>query len=166
MLICGSEPHETPPKQDFVPRHPDGRREVSSSIDYYEYSNNYKLSTSFDEEDDDEEEEDGLVDPQDSDEKDDCEESSRTTGSCVGITDRRTILIRGLPDRVTHKDLVENMRGGALLHIYLRARERTASISFVEEADAQGFYQHVRNYGFYVAGKRVSWSVVKQYVPL
>ncbi|KAH8424526.1 RNA-binding protein [Aspergillus melleus] len=107
------------------------------------------------------------MDPQDSDEKDDCEESSRTTGSCAGITDRRTILIRGLPDRVTHKDLVENMRGGALLHIYLRARERTASISFVEEADAQGFYQHVKDYGFYVAGKRVEvlWNDRQFYMP-
>lgn len=160
MLIYGSTPQETQPGQGVIRENSTGRRQVSfPSAGYHrrEHSNNYKLSTNFDyDEDEDDEDEEGLMDSQDSDGKDDIEESSRTTGSSTGTTDRRTVLIRNLPDRVTHKDLVENMRGGPLLHIYLRAREHTASISFVEEADAQAFFQHTRTYGLYVAGRRVS----------
>lgn len=159
VLIYGSAIHETQPKQSFAREYPMGRCAASTpSFDHHQnHSINHELSTHCDDDDDDDDDdEDGLIDPQDSDGKDDCEESSRTTGSCAGTNDRRTVLIRNLPDRVTHKDLVENMRGGALLHIYLRAREHLASISFVEESDAQGFLQHAKNCGFYVVGRRVS----------
>ncbi|PLB48042.1 hypothetical protein P170DRAFT_510737 [Aspergillus steynii IBT 23096] len=169
VLIYGPTLRETQPNQGVIRENPMGRREVSSpSVDYHhERSNNHGLSTNYDDDDDDDDDEDGLMDPQDSDGKDDCEESSRTTGSFAGTADRRTVLIRNLPDRVTHKDLVENMRGGALLHIYLRAREHLASVSFVEEADAQGFLQHAKNYGFYVAGRRVEvlWNDRQFYMP-
>jgi hypothetical protein len=98
---------------------------------------------------------------QDSDEKDDYENSSRSSGLSTGPTVQRTVLLRGLPDRVTHKDLVENVKGGALLHIYLRTREHMASISFIEEKNAQEFMQYAKTYGICIAGKRVGSPVQK-----
>lgn len=118
------------------------------------------------EEDDDDDEEGVLLASQDSD-RDDYEISSRSSGSSIASTLQRTVLLRGLPERVTHKDLVGAVKGGALLHIYLRARERMASISFVEETNAQDFMQHVKHHGVYVAGRRVeaSWNDRQFYLP-
>ncbi|KAE8146103.1 hypothetical protein BDV25DRAFT_133203 [Aspergillus avenaceus] len=119
----------------------------------------------------DEEDEDVLLASQDSDheddDRDDYENISRSSGSSAPPTTQRTILLRGLPDRVTHKDIVESIKGGALLHIYLRARERMASVSFIEEADAQAFMQHAKAYNVSVAGKRVEvlWNDRQFYLP-
>ncbi|KAE8351785.1 hypothetical protein BDV28DRAFT_149670 [Aspergillus coremiiformis] len=114
----------------------------------------------------DNEEEDVLLASQDSD-RDDYEDSSRSSGSSIASTSQRTILLRGLPDRVTHRDLVEAVKGGPLLHIYLRARERMASISFIEETNAQEFMQHVKAHGINIAGKWVepSWNDRQFYLP-
>lgn len=112
---------------------------------------------------DDDEEEDGVIISQNSDEKDDYDDSSRSGGSYTASTGQRTILIRNLPDRVFHQDIVDAVRGGALLHIYIRSRERTANVSFVEETAAQEFLQHTKTYGLYLAGKRVSRLVYPAY---
>ncbi|KKK17035.1 hypothetical protein P175DRAFT_0296936 [Aspergillus ochraceoroseus IBT 24754] len=111
------------------------------------------------------EEEDVMTDSH-SDEKDDYGESSGSTES-FGQNDQRTVLIRGLPDRATHKDIAQAVRGGPLLHIYLRAREHSASVSFVDEAPAQEFLQHTKAHGLYVAGKRVEalWNDRQFYLP-
>ncbi|KAE8380729.1 hypothetical protein BDV26DRAFT_279348 [Aspergillus bertholletiae] len=108
---------------------------------------------------DDDDVEGVLLASQDSD-RDDYEGSSRSSGSSTASTTQRTILLRGLPDRITHRDLVESIKGGALLHIHLRTRERMASISFAEEASAQEFFQYAKSHGVFIAGKRVeiSWN--------
>ena len=69
--------------------------------------------------------------------------------------EQRTILLKNLSDRVTHKDIVEVIRGGALLDIYLRSTDRTANVSFVEGVAAQEFMNHVRRNDIYIHGKRV-----------
>ncbi|KOC17226.1 putative ATP-dependent protease (CrgA) [Aspergillus flavus AF70] len=131
-------------------------------------SNDHKRWESYDDDDDEEEEEEEgvLLASQDSD-RDDYEDSSRSSESSIASTPQRTILLRGLPDRATHRDLVEAIKGGALLHVHLRTRERMASISFVEEANAQEFYQHAKSHGVCIAGKRVeiSWNDRQFYLP-
>ncbi|KAB8203386.1 hypothetical protein BDV34DRAFT_214747 [Aspergillus parasiticus] len=125
-------------------------------------SNDHKRWESYDDDD----EEGVLLASQDSD-RDDYEDSSRSSESSIASTPQRTILLRGLPDRATHRDLVEAIKGGALLHVHLRTRERMASISFVVEANAQEFYQHAKGHGVCIAGKRVeiSWNDRQFYLP-
>ena len=65
-------------------------------------------------------------------------------------------MARSLPDQVTHRDIVEIIRGGALLDVFLRPHERSASISFVEGSAAQSFMNYVKRNDIYVHGKRVS----------
>ncbi|KAI9934671.1 hypothetical protein MW887_000288 [Aspergillus wentii] len=166
ILIYGSQP---PPPKPYQQGDEHSTRHVGSNSptqlngsktvdEYQEYS--------YHDEDDDEEE-DGVIISQNSDEKDDYDDSSRSGGSYTASTGQRTILIRNLPDRAFHQDIVDAVRGGALLHIYIRSRERTANVSFVEETAAQEFLQHTKTYGLYLAGKRVevSWSERQFYLP-
>ena len=69
--------------------------------------------------------------------------------------EQRTILVKNLSDRATHKDIVDFVRGGLILDIYLRSYERSASISFAEGSAAQGFMSYVKRNDIYVHGKRV-----------
>ncbi|RAH60040.1 hypothetical protein BO85DRAFT_367793 [Aspergillus piperis CBS 112811] len=116
---------------------------------------------------DEDEDEDALLDSHDSEDKDDYDESSRSAGSSPTPSAQRTVLIRNLPDRIAHRDIVAAIKGGALLHIYLRAREHMASVSFVEEAAAREFFRTAKTYGLIVAGKRVEvgWNDRQFYLP-
>ncbi|KAL6238764.1 hypothetical protein BDW75DRAFT_6943 [Aspergillus navahoensis] len=100
------------------------------------------------------------------DERDDYGESSGSASSSPH-GEQRTVLIRGLPDKATHRDIADAVRGGAVLHIYVWARDHTASVSFVEESAAQDFLDHTRTYGLYVAEKRVEvlWNDRQFYLP-
>lgn len=81
----------------------------------------------------------------------------------LGKTEQRTIFAKNLSDRTCHKDIVDFIRGGLVLDIYLR--ERSASISFVEGSAGQEFMSHVKRKDIYVHGKRLefSWSE-RQYI--
>ncbi|EPE30191.1 hypothetical protein GLAREA_12914 [Glarea lozoyensis ATCC 20868] len=68
---------------------------------------------------------------------------------------KRTVQLANLHEMTTHADIVDVVRGGMLLDIYLRSHDRTASISFLEEAHAQDFFRHVKRHDLYVRGKRV-----------
>lgn len=69
--------------------------------------------------------------------------------------EQRTIIIKNLSDRVTHKDIVDIVRGGAVLDIYLRSNDKTASVSFVEGVAAQAFMNYAKRNDIYIHGKRV-----------
>ena len=73
----------------------------------------------------------------------------------IARNDQRTILIRNLSDRVTHKDIVDVVRGGALLDVYLRGNDKSASVSFVEGAAARAFMNYAKRNDLYIRGKRV-----------
>jgi hypothetical protein len=73
---------------------------------------------------------------------------------------KRTILLANLPEAATHSDIVAVVRGGMLLDIYLRTHDRTASVSFLEEAAAHEFFRHVKRHDLYVRGKRVGTPAV------
>ena len=74
--------------------------------------------------------------------------------------EQRTVVAKNLSDRTTHKDIVDFVRGGPVLDIYLRSNERSASISFVEGSAAQEFMNHVKRNDVYIHGKRVCSSCI------
>ncbi len=69
--------------------------------------------------------------------------------------EQRTIFVKNISDRAKHQDIIDVVRGGLVLDIYLRSNERSASISFVEGSAAQEFMKHVKRNDIYVHGKRV-----------
>ena len=52
------------------------------------------------------------------------------------------------------------IRGGALLDVFLRPMEKSAQVTFVEAADAQAFFKHVRREDLYISSKRVSFFAI------
>jgi hypothetical protein len=81
------------------------------------------------------------------------EDLSTSLNQRVAVHDRRTILITNVSDRTTHKDLVEVIRGGRVLDIFLRG-DRSATVSFVE--GAQEFLAYAKRNDIYMHMKRVS----------
>lgn len=73
--------------------------------------------------------------------------------------EQRTIMARNLSDRASHKDIVDIVRGGALLDLFIRSNERSASISFIDGSAAQNFMNYVKRNDIYIHGKRVSQAV-------
>ncbi|RJE25586.1 hypothetical protein PHISCL_02053 [Aspergillus sclerotialis] len=116
-------------------------------------------------EDEDEDDDAGVVLSQDSHGKEDEEpESGRSSAVPSG---QRTVVLRGLPDWVSHQQITEAIRGGAILHLYLRGREHMANVSFVEESSAQEFLDYAKTHGIYIVGKRVEalWGDRQFYLP-
>lgn len=67
----------------------------------------------------------------------------------------RTLQLSNLADGTTHADITGAVRGGLLLDIFLRGHERSATVSFLNSADAKKFYDHVRRHDLYIRSKRV-----------
>ena len=76
---------------------------------------------------------------------------------------QRTLQLVGIPDSATHEDIVKVVRGGPLLDVYLRPNDRIVHISFLEEADAQDFFRHVKRHDLYIKGKRVRTFILSMY---
>lgn len=91
---------------------------------------------------------------QNSDEKegDQVLQSGRSSAAPAG---QRTVSLSNLPDWVSFEQITEAVRGGALLHIFLRSREHIVNVSFVEEDSAQDFLNYAKSQGIYIGGKRV-----------
>ena len=70
--------------------------------------------------------------------------------------EQRTILFKNLSDRTGHKDIVDVIRGGAVLDIYFRSNNKSASVSFVEGSAAQAWMNYVKRIEIYIHSKRVS----------
>ncbi|KAL4914690.1 hypothetical protein BDW62DRAFT_137045 [Aspergillus aurantiobrunneus] len=162
-LILYGTPQSSPETHQNRTKESPKNRVVSN-----DYSNPFVAKThesrhSFATELDDDE---GALTDARSDERDDYGDSSRSASSSFQA-EQRTVMIRGLPDRVTHRDIVDVVKGGAILHIYLWGRDHTASVSFVEETSAQDFLDHAKTYGLYVAEKRVEvlWNDRQFYLP-
>lgn len=71
---------------------------------------------------------------------------------------KRTIYLVNLSPVTCHADVVDAVRGGMLLDVYLRLERfngKTASISFLEEAQALEFFQHVKCNDLFIRGKKV-----------
>lgn len=72
----------------------------------------------------------------------------------------RTLIIRGLSPFTTLADLAKVIRGGIILNMYIRAKDRTAVVSFVDAVAAEKFIMHSRRSDIYLKGKRleVTWA--------
>lgn len=73
----------------------------------------------------------------------------------------RTIQLLNLPDRCTHADITSEIRGGQLVDVFVRSREKAASVSFVYSDDAIAFYNHARKNDLYIRQKRVRGNSCK-----
>lgn len=71
----------------------------------------------------------------------------------------RTVLLANLAEGTTHAEIADVVRGGMLLDIYLRT-DRTASVSFLQEAAAQDFFRYVKRHDLYIRGKRVRTNTI------
>lgn len=89
--------------------------------------------------------------------EDDSATSSESVASFPGQTLRRTLLLRELPGQVTYQDIVKVLRGGCVLSIFLRQRDRIARVTFTDDLAAREFLQHARKDGVYIKGMRVSF---------
>lgn len=76
----------------------------------------------------------------------------------------RTILLCNLAEGVTHANITAAIRGGQLLDVYLRHRDRFASVSFVYGEDAKAFYARARHYDLYIKNKRVRPSTTALHI--
>ena len=68
---------------------------------------------------------------------------------------KRSVILANLPENPTHQEIIEVVRGGMLLDIYVRTYDKTASISFLEEIHAHEFFRYVKRHDLYIRGKRV-----------
>ena len=98
--------------------------------------------------------------PSDPDRDDQCLPEPKNGKQQYARAEQRTLVLKNLSDRITHKDIVDVVRGGAVLDIYLRTNERTASVSFVEGTAAQNFMNYAKRNDIYIHGKRVSQQLV------
>lgn len=74
--------------------------------------------------------------------------------------DKRSVRISGLPDNATLADVTSMVRGGQLLDVYLRHRDRAAVVAFLYGSDAAAFVNYGRRNDLYVNNKRVGNPVL------
>ena len=108
---------------------------------------------------------DDISHPSELDKDDHSLPTPKTERPYYNRAEQRTIIAQNLADRTTHKDIVNIVRGGPLLDVFLRMNERSASISFVEGSAAQEFMNYVKRNDIYIHGKRVSISKLSKTCP-
>jgi len=88
--------------------------------------------------------------------QDDFEESNEKPGlkRLFRCHEKRSLLFANLSDGTTYKDIIDVVRGGRLLHIYLR-EDRYAIVSFVEGAAAEALFVSAKKRDIYIRQKRV-----------
>ena len=69
--------------------------------------------------------------------------------------ENRTVALKNLPERATHLDIVASIRGGALVDVFLRSRERMASATFADARAASDFLSYAKGRNVYILGKLV-----------
>lgn len=67
----------------------------------------------------------------------------------------RIIKISQLPERATLRNVINEIRGGAVAEIQRKANDGSIIIAFVEPSAALNFYKHVQQNGLYILGKQV-----------
>ncbi|KFA63554.1 hypothetical protein S40285_00394 [Stachybotrys chlorohalonatus IBT 40285] len=67
----------------------------------------------------------------------------------------RSLTLSNLRDGTTHADITAVVRGGQILDVYIRWKDRAASISFIHAADAHAFFNYARKTDVYIKNKRV-----------
>ena len=70
----------------------------------------------------------------------------------------RTLVAKNLPDRIKHLDIVNVVRGSALLDVWVRHVDRFANISFVDAEAAKNFLTYTKRNPIYIHGSKVSFK--------
>ena len=68
--------------------------------------------------------------------------------------DKRSLHFANLSDGTAYKDIVDVVRGGRVLDVYLR-KNRSATVSFVEGTAAEAFFIYAKKRDIYIRQKRV-----------
>ncbi|KAK2879319.1 hypothetical protein FQN49_000982 [Arthroderma sp. PD_2] len=78
----------------------------------------------------------------------------------VNGAENRTVSIKNVPERATHRDITAAVRGGALVDVFLRSRDHMASVSFAEPKAAQEFYTYAKRCSLCILDRPVdiSWG--------
>ncbi|KAJ4116230.1 hypothetical protein NW768_011019 [Fusarium equiseti] len=86
--------------------------------------------------------------------------SRSETNRWVESSAQRSVQLLNLIPGITHGDIAGIVRGGPLLEIFLRARDNTATVSFVRESDAVAFFDHTQIHGLYFKDRKIhtKWS--------
>jgi len=71
----------------------------------------------------------------------------------------RSVVFRGLSPFTTLADIVRVVRGGPVLNMFVRAKDRIAHVAFVDTFAAEKFLIQSKRSDIYVKGKRVSTLV-------
>ena len=81
--------------------------------------------------------------------------------------DDRSVVLRGLSPFTTLADIAKVVRGGIVLNMFIRARERSAHIAFVEPLVAEKFIMHHKRNDLYIKGKRIDvyWDEKQHFMP-
>ncbi|KAL8762606.1 MAG: hypothetical protein Q9184_001407 [Pyrenodesmia sp. 2 TL-2023] len=91
--------------------------------------------------------------------------SDRPSYSRMERMDQRSIVFRNLSDRTTHQDILNIVRGGPLLDIYLRIQDKSAIVSFVHGSAAKEFFTYLKRNDVYIHSRRVSFAwAERQYI--
>lgn len=78
--------------------------------------------------------------------------------------ERRSLVLKGISNKTTLADVANVIRGGQLLNLYLRPRERTAQVTFVDPAAAEAFFTYSKRADLYICDKRVSVVEISSFV--
>ncbi|KAL8647923.1 MAG: hypothetical protein Q9210_005275 [Variospora velana] len=79
--------------------------------------------------------------------------------------EQRSVLLKNLPPKATHQDVVNVCRGGPLLDVYLRSYDKSAVVSFVHGSAAQEFYAYLKRKTVFIHNRILSFSwCERQYV--
>ena len=69
--------------------------------------------------------------------------------------DLRTVQLVGLPIGTTHQDIIDTVRGGMLLDVFMLSHSSYANLTFVYASDARSFLDHAQRHGLYIKSKKV-----------
>lgn len=72
---------------------------------------------------------------------------------------KRSLRLTGLPPFTTLLDVASVVRGGAILEMYLRCRNNSAHVSFVDPVAAEQFLLYAQQTDIHIKGKKVSIGV-------
>lgn len=96
----------------------------------------------------------GTVELQQDEELDECCVKVDSVNDTDNHEDR-SVVLRGLSPFTTLADIAKVIRGGLVLNVFLRPRNRTAHVSFVDPIAAEKFIIHSKRSDIYIKGKRV-----------
>ncbi|ETI27460.1 hypothetical protein G647_09650 [Cladophialophora carrionii CBS 160.54] len=95
------------------------------------------------------------------------EDAQETENACSeNTTDKRSLVITGLPPATTLQRVAKLLKGGAILQMYLSKRHCSAHVSFVDPISAESFLEYAQTNEIDIQGKKltVSWDDQQRFI--